>query len=1362
MSLEVEKRHLAGRHFRIGEWLVEPSLNRLSRGDTTIQLELKVMDVLVCLAERAGEVVTRQEIVDRVWATEFISDNTLTHAITEIRNALGDDARNPSFIETIHRRGYRLIAPVEAAVPDEAQESKVARFPVRERPETGTEDRSPYPGLAAFTEADAEFFFGREDEVAKMWRKLTSRRLLAVIGPSGVGKSSFLRAGVIPAKPEGWGVLVCQPGEAPFASLARALVPEFEGDREAISKLVDREPAEMVVMVGRWRERHEQALLIVDQFEELFTLNPAVVQARFAELLRRLVDESDAHVLLSMRDDFLHRCHDHDALEPIFDSLTPVKAPAGRALRRALVTPAKRQGFAFEDDDLPGEMVIEVEGERGALPLLAFAVARLWDKRDQEGCLLTRQAYGDIGGVGGALARHAENTLKAAGDHRLPIVREVFRNLVTAQGTRAVRSVDDLMSVFPDDRRDDATEVLGRLIDARLLTSFEEEGVEGAASHHHVEVVHESLLSSWPRLVGWQTQDADSARLRDELRQAAKAWEEHDRPDDWLWTGAQYREFASWRERYPGGLSAVEEDFGKATTAHAKRRKRRRRIAVAAAFVFLLAVLAVIGSFWLQSDHEARRAEAAELVALGQLELEGYPTASVAHAIASLELADSQAARMLALEALWKGPPAMVVNEKPTGKGIFTSDGRWLVQAVDGLSEPLNLIGADGFVESLTGTEGYGVGLTLWFPVNDLFPAYHHDQETGERRIALWSAKERRKLAEAQYESGRRGGYQRLWTDDRMMTLVSDGSGRYSVDTLSFDGEQRNVGSRVIFNDYDPQSCAVRMNFGGGHWLAATNGHDIYACEIGEHGISEPRWLGRQPELVSQLRVDPLGRFIASGESGGRIRFWPLNDMSPPQIIQGPKNLTDPWVTRDGRFLRANSRPPQGEMEQWLWSLEGDEPVLLRRFSLGSGGRMTIGVFDPIGRQFYYMGAGRKLRLWPMSAPADAEPIDLLVGEVEMYGVPEFHPDGTWLAFPGNTGLTLWPLTWPSSFVIRQHNDAVNDLVFEATGKWLASSSHDGTVRVWPLDGEVPARGRVLGEFLGYMFGLATSPEDQDLLVAGPLPGGGIGGSMVHRLSVDGETQTALLKSSDTYYRDVALSPDGNLAATFANIGREFRIDLWDAHSFERIAVLAERMSVLDMNLQFVGNNQLVAVDDSGLRRWDITTGESELLFEGIKVFLATADGRKLLISKEEGKRSFVDLDARIEKHLETHGDSIRAAALDVSGEIAVTGDLDGTIRVGPVTGEDPHLLLGHDHEVRTLAIDPLGRWIASGSEDNSIRLWPMPDLSKPPLHTLPREELIAKLKTLTNLRVVRDEESSAGWKLEVGPFPGWETVPEW
>jgi WD40 repeat protein len=126
-----------------------------------------------------------------------------------------------------------------------------------------------------------------------------------------------------------------------------------------------------------------------------------------------------------------------------------------------------------------------------------------------------------------------------------------------------------------------------------------------------------------------------------------------------------------------------------------------------------------------------------------------------------------------------------------------------------------------------------------------------------------------------------------------------------------------------------------------------------------------------------------------------------------------------------------------------------------------------------------------------------------------------------------------------------------------------------------------------------------------------------------------------------------------------------------------------------------------------------------------------------------------------------THGNRITNIAIDPSGRIIATGDDEGVVRVGLSTNGEPHLLVGHESPISSLAISPGGRWIASAA-GSVIRLWPMPDLSKPPLHTLPHDELIAKLKTLTNLRAVRDEESATGWIIEIGPFPGWATVPEW
>ncbi len=238
----------------------------------------------------------------------------------------------------------------------------------------GFETRRPYPGLSSFTEADAEYFFGRELEVEALWKKLKRPRLLALVAPSGAGKSSFLRAGLLPALPKGWKALLTTPGSRPFQSLARALAPAFAGDGAAFEALLRFEDEDAAVsLLQRFRQRHDDALVVLDQFEELFTLSPRDVQDAFTHLLGRLVLDADLHVVLSLRDDFLLQCHGHEALAPAFSDLTPLGPLSESSLRRALVQPALSCGYKFEDEALVGEMVAAVKGERGALPLLAFA-----------------------------------------------------------------------------------------------------------------------------------------------------------------------------------------------------------------------------------------------------------------------------------------------------------------------------------------------------------------------------------------------------------------------------------------------------------------------------------------------------------------------------------------------------------------------------------------------------------------------------------------------------------------------------------------------------------------------------------------------------------------------------------------------------------------------------------------------------------------------------------------------------------------------------------------------------------------------------------------------------------------------------
>ena len=278
--------------------------------------------------------------------------------------------------------------------------------------------------------------------------------------------------------------------------------------------------------------------------------------------------------------------------------------------------------------------------------------------------------------------------MQRIGPERESTVREIFRNLVTAEGTRVARERDDLISVFaaPGSDRRQAETVLDGLVAARLLSEYQEYTPEGG-EHARIEIVHESLLTRWPRLVRWQTQDADGAQLRDQLRQAAQAWHDRGRSEDLLWSGTAYRDLSLWRERYPGGLSTTEDAFAQAAKALTGRRRKRRRIAVGALLAATLAAVAVTTSLWRRSETsrqkaeaEVLRAEASKLVALGLQQLETYPTAALAYALKSLELADTEVGRRFALRVVQRGPSAILAPpvKEAALTVTFSPNGEWL------------------------------------------------------------------------------------------------------------------------------------------------------------------------------------------------------------------------------------------------------------------------------------------------------------------------------------------------------------------------------------------------------------------------------------------------------------------------------------------------------------------------------------------------------------------------------------------------------------------------------------------------------------------------------------------------------------
>ncbi len=462
------------------------------------------------------------------------------------------------------------------------------------------EDACPYRGLAAFGEGDAKFFFGRSAEIRTALSQLEMWPLLAVIGPSGVGKSSFVHAGLVPAvRGTGgqWQIRVLRPGRSPLQSLAAVLDDAIETGQVTAGMMeqLHESPGLFGEMLRKSaaRKRHK-VLIVVDQLEELFTLSTDDnVRKLFLAALLAAADDPSApvRVVLSMRADFLDRLAGHKHfLAELSRGLFFLSAPDKDNLRETLVRPAELAGYGFEDPWIVEDM-LEAATSRGALPLLQFAATRLWDSRDRGKKLLTISSYNAMGGIGGAFARHADEVAAAVPARSQLLLRAIMTRLVTPEGTRAVIDHDELLGLAAD--RSEVERVLDQLLRARLVVMQTDPG-QGST----VEIVHEVLITEWPTLTRW-LEDSQSLRgFMQELRQATKQWVSRGKPHALVWRDVMAQEALTTAKRHVLDLSAAEREFLDAVRKVASRGRRRKVVVFTAIFVVLGGVIAG-GSFLL-------------------------------------------------------------------------------------------------------------------------------------------------------------------------------------------------------------------------------------------------------------------------------------------------------------------------------------------------------------------------------------------------------------------------------------------------------------------------------------------------------------------------------------------------------------------------------------------------------------------------------------------------------------------------------------------------------------------------------------------------------------------------------------------
>jgi hypothetical protein len=484
-------------------------------------------------------------------------------------------------------------------------------------------DETPYAGLSSFQENDAEKFFGRNREIAAMVTRIRDRPLMGVVGSSGVGKSSFVRAGLVPAlkrSGEQWETLVTRPGRRPMDALAAMIAPmvgtssnlaDELAEQQKLAERLRKEPGHLGHLLrGRARKEARRILLFVDQFEELYTnVEDPGERAAYTAALAAVADDatSPLRVVVSIRSDFLDRCaEDQTFLAELTQGLFFLNQPNRDSLREAITHPAELAGYSFEVPATVEDMLDHLETTPGALPLLQFAASKLWENRDVSRKMLTHNAYASMGGVAGALASHADRVVQDLGQSNAQLVRAILLRLVSPERTRSIVPIDDLRDLS---REVGAVQrLIDQMVDARLLVVQTIEGAKGST----VEIVHESLINNWPMLRRWLDETQEDAALIDSLRTAARQWNAKGRSPDLLWRGDTADEAKKFRRRHKGPLSDIEQAFLDEIIAYEGAIARRKRVAVIGAFIGLgaLVVAAMVALVIIQKSRTEAKQQA--------------------------------------------------------------------------------------------------------------------------------------------------------------------------------------------------------------------------------------------------------------------------------------------------------------------------------------------------------------------------------------------------------------------------------------------------------------------------------------------------------------------------------------------------------------------------------------------------------------------------------------------------------------------------------------------------------------------------------------------------------------------------------
>jgi WD40 repeat protein/transcriptional regulator with XRE-family HTH domain len=1141
----------------------------------------------------------------------------------------------------------------------------------------------PYKGLYYFDESDSELFFGREALTETLMDRLNAglkadHRFLAIVGASGSGKSSVVRAGLIPAlrwrqPSSSWYMYVMTPTSHPLDALAISLQGDVrQGSAKKLADDFARNPQALHSILKPMTET--QALFVVDQFEELFTLcRSEAEQTAFVENLLNaaLQPRGSAGVIIVLRADFYAHCARFDLLRQALSQHQEYIGPMTvKELRRAIEEPARHGHWEFESGLIEfllhdvGADVVGHSPEPGALPLLSHALLATWQRR--RGRVLTLGGYSASGGVRGAIAETAEAVFHDQLEpEQRTIARQIFMRLTeigddaTTADTRRRVSFDELVSKPEDNEM--VHEVLMRLADARLITT----------DQNTAEVAHEALIREWPTLRGWLDENRDGLRLHRHLTDAAQEWELLSRDPGILYRGARLAQALGWSHSHADDLNLLERSFLDASQSLAEKEtaereaqrqqqlesarklfeteraraeeqtKSNRRLRQRAIYLTLASIVAgalalaaiVFGQRSIQAE---RLATSRELAAAAVNNLSVDPERSVLLALQALDESNTLEARNALHQAL---PELHILHtisaHRQAANLTYSPDGTRIAS-----------MGADGEVK-VWDASTYQNLLTLPADPNVLgyTLAYSPDGKllaaALSTKVVVWDALNGKEL--------------------------------FSLDG-NVSGAPNNEMVYVTFSPDNKHLAVANMDGTPKVWDVATRA-EVFSL-VGH----------KQP--CDGIAYSPDGKLLATSDDSGIIKVWDSSTGEELLNLTQSGNVHSVAFSPNGKHLASASE--DGTLKLWD-SSTGKELLNLR----GISGLYDV-TFTPDGKRLITAGQDGTARVWDV---VSGQQLLTLAGNTSTVTSVSASPDGKRIASSGYDGtLKIWDAAPGRELLtLPAHSDIVWDVAYSSDGKSLATVSADGMAKLWDV-----ATSQVVMEFspMDGLTSLVFSPDGKYLVT------GGASGTLYLWDITTGQSVMKLEGHTYVVYA-LAISPDGKRLASTSWDGTA---RLWDLTHGRELLTIPDQWTGVAFSPE--GKYIFTSGLDGYVRMWDVSTGQELKKYsdgaQDIYGVTISPDGNLLATGQQDGTITIWDVKSEKKLHtLSGHAGLVARLAFSKDGTRLASASFDRLAKVWDVaSGEELFSLYGNTSNVFGISFSPDGQTLATAGGDGTIRVY--------------------------------------------------------